>query len=136
VERAVAAARNAGARRAVTLPVSVPSHCALMVPAAELFAARLDGTEIGAPAVPVIQNVDACVHADPADIRENLARQLYNPVQWVGTVRTMHAQGITRIIEAGPGKVLTGLNKRIDSTLVGAAVQDPASLDAALDDNG
>lgn len=136
VDRAVAAARAAGARRAVTLPVSVPSHCALMEPAAELFAARLAGTDITPPAIPVIQNVDACPHGDPAAIREHLARQLYSPVQWVRTVQAMRAQGITRIIEAGPGKVLTGLNRRIDKTISSIAVLDPASLDVALADNG
>ncbi len=132
VERAVAAAKAAGARRAVTLPVSVPSHCALMEPAAELFAARLAESDIRSPAVPVVQNVDARPHDDPETIRENLARQLYSPVQWVRSVQTMHAQGVTRIIEAGPGKVLTGLNRRIDKSISNEAVLDPASLETAL----
>jgi [acyl-carrier-protein] S-malonyltransferase len=136
VERAVAAAKAAGAKRAVTLPVSVPSHCALMEPAAELFAARLAESDIRSPAVPVVQNVDARPHDDPETIRENLARQLYSPVQWVGSVQTMRAQGVTRIIEAGPGKVLTGLNRRIDKSISNEAVLDPASLDAALAGNG
>jgi len=136
VERAVTAARAAGARRAVTLPVSVPSHCALMEPASELFAARLAEADIGSPAIPVIQNVDARSHSDPRSIRENLARQLYSPVQWVRSVQAMHALGITRIIEAGPGKVLAGLNKRIEKGISSEAVQEPASLDAALAGNG
>jgi [acyl-carrier-protein] S-malonyltransferase len=135
VERAVTAARVAGAKRAVTLPVSVPSHCALMKPAAELFAARLAEVNISPPAIPVIQNVDAQAHTDPATIRENLSRQLYSPVQWVRSVQAMGAQGITRIIEAGPGKVLAGLNKRIDKGIDNATVLDPASLDAALAGN-
>ncbi|MGB5540955.1 MAG: ACP S-malonyltransferase [Gammaproteobacteria bacterium] len=135
VERAVEAARAAGARRAVTLPVSVPSHCALMEPAAELFAAHLAGANISPPAIPVIQNVDARPHSDPAAIRENLKRQLYSPVQWVRTVLAMRTQGVTRIVEAGPGKVLAGLNKRIDKTINNATVLDPVSLDAALAGN-
>jgi [acyl-carrier-protein] S-malonyltransferase len=132
VERAVAAATAAGARRAVTLPVSVPSHCALMEPAAEQFAARLAESNISPPRIPVIQNVDAQPHSDPATIRGNLTRQLYSPVQWVRSVRTMRARGITRIVEAGPGKVLVSLNKRIDKGISGECVLDPATLDAAL----
>lgn len=132
VERAVEAAKAAGAKRAVTLPVSVPSHCALMEPAAEQFAARLAASNISTPVVPVIQNVDARAHTDPAKIRENLRRQLYSPVQWVRSVQAMRTQGITRIIEAGPGKVLAGLIRRIDRGIGCDAVQDPASLEAAL----
>ncbi len=132
VERAVTAAKTAGARRAVTLPVSVPSHCSLMEPAARQFAARLVQTNIKPPAIPVVQNVDASVHDQPQTIRDNLERQLYSPVQWVRTVQFMVEQGITRIIEAGPGKVLVGLNKRIDKNISHAAVLDAASLDAAL----
>jgi [acyl-carrier-protein] S-malonyltransferase len=135
VERAVAAAREAGAKRAVTLPVSVPSHCSLMEPAARRFSDRLARAAIRKPAVPVVQNVDAAAHVDPEEIRDNLERQLYSPVQWVRTVQAMAALGITRIIEAGPGKVLAGLNRRIDRNLGHAAVQDPASLDAALAGN-
>jgi len=136
VERAVVAAKAAGARRAVTLPVSVPSHCALMEPAAESFAARLAESDIRSPVVPVVQNVDARPHNDPESIRENLARQLYSPVQWVRSVQTMRAQGVTRIIEAGPGKVLTGLNRRIDKGIDNDTVLDPASLETALAVNG
>lgn len=132
VERAVTAAKAAGARRAVTLPVSVPSHCSLMEPAARQFAVRLAQTNMKSPAIPVVQNVDATAHDQPQAIRDNLERQLYSPVQWVRTVQSMVEQGITRIIEAGPGKVLVGLNKRIDKNISHAAVLDPASLDAAL----
>jgi [acyl-carrier-protein] S-malonyltransferase len=132
VERAVTASKVAGARRAVTLPVSVPSHCSLMEPAARQFAARLAQMNINSAAIPVVQNVDASVHDQPQAIRDNLERQLYSPVQWVRTVQFMVEQGITRIIEAGPGKVLVGLNKRIDKNISHAAVLDPASLDAAL----
>ena len=80
----------------------------------------------------MIQNVDAAVHADPVAIRENLGRQLYSPVQWVKSIQAMGAQGVTRIVEAGPGKVLAGLCKRIDKSIGAVAVHDKASLDAAL----
>ncbi len=132
VGRAVAAAQAAGARRAVTLPVSVPSHCSLMEPAAREFAVQLAQVTIRPPQTPVVQNVDAAVHDQPQPIRENLERQLYSPVQWVRTVQAMAGQGIVRIIEAGPGKVLAGLGKRIDRNITHESVPDPASLDAAL----
>ncbi|MGB5305003.1 MAG: ACP S-malonyltransferase [Gammaproteobacteria bacterium] len=132
VERAVTAAREAGAKRAVQLPVSVPSHCELMKPAAEQFAIRLEQTTINPPGIQVIQNVDAGVHEKPGIIRENLARQLYCPVQWVRTVHAMREQGITRIVEAGPGKVLAGLCKRIDKSITAMPVFDAATLATAL----
>jgi len=132
VERATALAKEAGAKRAVTLPVSVPSHCSLMQPAAEQFAARLDATTIVRPSIPVIQNVDAVLHDDPDTIRVNLARQLYSPVRWVATIMTMKDNGITRVVEAGPGKVLAGLGKRIDRAVEHVAVHDAASLAAEL----
>ena len=134
VQRAVTLAKQAGAKRAVELPVSVPSHCALMQPAAEQFAARLNASAINQPQVAVIQNVDAAMHDQPEAIRENLARQLYSPVQWVQTVQAMGGQGISRIVEAGPGKVLAGLCKRIDKSIAAVAVYDPDTLDAALAD--
>jgi len=134
VLRAMALAKEAGARRAVQLPVSVPSHCALMRPAAEQFADRLSQTEIRTPSIRVMQNVDATLHDDPDSIRENLSRQLYSPVQWVASVQAMAGLGVTRIIEAGPGKVLTGLCKRIDKTIVATAVFDGPSLISALED--
>jgi len=133
VQRAIALATESGAKRVVQLPVSVPSHCALMRPAAAQFATRLDQAVISTPSIRVIQNVDAVLHDDPDSIRANLDRQLYSPVQWVASVQTMGSAGITRIIEAGPGKVLAGLCKRIDKTIAAAAVFDQASLGAALD---
>jgi len=133
VLRAMALAKETGAKRAVQLPVSVPSHCALMQPAAEQFADRLGQTEIRTPSIKVMQNVDAALHDDPDSIRENLGRQLYSPVQWVASVQAMAEQDVTRIIEAGPGKVLTGLCKRIDKTLLATAVFDGPSLASALD---
>lgn len=135
VERAILLAKEAGAKRAVLLPVSVPSHCSLMTSAATEFAAHLAQVEISSPRIPVIQNVDAVAHADPAGIRENLERQLYSPVQWVRSVQAMGAQGVTRIIEAGPGKVLAGLCKRIDKSIDAVAVHDTASLDSALSES-
>lgn len=132
VQRAILLAREAGAKRALPLAVSVPSHCSLMQPAAEQFAERLAQTSISTPSIPVIQNVDAARHDQPDAIRENLEKQLYRPVQWVISVQNMGGQGITRIVEAGPGKVLTGLCKRIDKSIAGAAVFDPASLAVAL----
>jgi [acyl-carrier-protein] S-malonyltransferase len=135
VERATLLAKEAGAKRAVLLPVSVPSHCSLMTSAATEFASRLAQVVISSPHTPVIQNVDALAHADPVSIRENLDRQLYSPVQWVRSVQAMGAQGVTRIIEAGPGKVLAGLCKRIDKSIDTAAVHDTASLDSALSES-
>ncbi len=134
VSRAMALAKEAGARRVVPLPVSVPSHCALMRPAAEQFADRLRQAVITTPSIKVVQNVDATLHDDPDSIRENLSRQLYSPVQWVASVQAMGKQGVTRIIEAGPGKVLTGLSKRIDKMIVASAVFDGPSLASALED--
>lgn len=132
VERAIVLAKEAGARRAVPLPVSVPSHCALMKPAAEKFAQQLEQTQITQPAIPVVQNVDAVLQDRPAMIRDNLGKQLYSPVQWVRSVQTMHAHGVTRMLEAGPGKVLAGLCKRIDKRIDSASVYDPDTLAAAL----
>jgi [acyl-carrier-protein] S-malonyltransferase len=133
VQRAIALATEAGARRAVLLPVSVPSHCALMRPAAKQFAEHLDKVNIKTPSIQVIQNVDAALHNDPDTIRDNLDRQLYSPVQWVGSVQAMANQGVTRILEAGPGKVLTGLCKRIDKKIAATALFDQHSLMTALD---
>ena len=132
VDRAIALAKEAGARRAVTLPVSVPSHCALMKPAADKFARHLEQTDIVQPAIPVVQNVDAGLQEHPEIIRDNLGKQLYSPVQWVSSVHAMQAHGITRMLEAGPGKVLAGLCKRIDKSIAAAAVYDPDTLAAAL----
>jgi [acyl-carrier-protein] S-malonyltransferase len=135
VERATTLAREAGAKRAVLLPVSVPSHCSLMMSAASEFATQLAQVDISSPQIPVIQNVDAAAHVDPVMIRENLGRQLYSPVQWVKSVQALGAHGVTRIIEAGPGKVLAGLCKRIDKRLAAEAVYDTAALDAALSES-
>jgi len=133
VERAMELAKSAGAKRALPLPVSVPSHCSLMRPAAEQLAEQLSGIDIQTPVIPVIHNVDAVSHDDPAAIRAVLAAQLYRPVRWVGCVRVMHAQAISTLVEAGPGKVLAGLTKRIEKSLVGIPVQTVEDLDKAID---
>lgn len=132
VERAGAACKAAGAKRALPLPVSVPSHCALMKPAADKLALTLENITFNAPAVPVINNVDVKAETDAHAIRHALIRQLYSPVRWTESVEAMAAQGVTQLIEMGPGKVLTGLTKRIVDGLSAAAVNDTASLTAAL----
>ncbi|PVY88259.1 ACP S-malonyltransferase [Pantoea ananatis] len=132
VERAGAACKAAGAKRALPLPVSVPSHCALMKPAADKLALTLENITFSAPAVPVINNVDVKAETDADAIRHALIRQLYSPVRWTESVEAMAAQGVTQLIEMGPGKVLTGLTKRIVDGLSAAAVNDTASLTAAL----
>ncbi|MBY5969395.1 ACP S-malonyltransferase [Halomonas denitrificans] len=133
VERAIAACQEAGAKRAMPLPVSVPSHCDLMRPAAEKLEQALAKVELKAPRYTVIQNVDAQAHADVATLRTRLVEQLYQPVRWVSCVEKMVADGADVFIECGPGKVLTGLNKRISRGTRGLAVNDPDSLAAALE---
>lgn len=128
VARAIEACKARGAKRAMPLPVSVPSHCALMLPAAEQLAAALAEIEIKAPSIPVLHNADVRSYADPAAIRDALARQLYNPVRWVETVQAIAAQGITLIGECGPGKVLAGLTKRIDGNVQGLPLLDAAGI--------
>lgn len=132
VERAMGLAKEAGAKRALPLPVSVPSHCSLMEPAAKQLAEQLSGIAIQTPSIPVIHNVDAMSHAEPAAIREALAAQLYKPVRWVDCVRAMHAQGVSTLVEAGPGKVLAGLTKRIEKSLSAMPVQTADDLDTAI----
>lgn len=132
VGRAVELAREAGAKRVMPLPVSVPSHCALMAPAAENMRAVLERTTISTPGVPVIHNVDVETCSDADGIRTALVRQLHSPVRWVETIRKMAGMGVTTMIECGPGKVLTGLNRRIDRDLESLAVHDPDSLEQAL----
>jgi len=132
VERAVELAKAKGAKRALLLPVSVPSHCALMQPAADKLATLLEDVAIQAPRIQVINNVDVAMPTDPAAIRSALVRQLHSPVRWVETIQKMAAEGVDRLIECGPGKVLVGLNKRIERNMGAQAVLDPDSLAAAL----
>lgn len=132
VERACEAAKAAGAKRALLLPVSAPFHSSLLKPAAEVLAGALAGIALKSPEVAVINNVDVAEQTDPDAIRDALVRQAWHAVRWVETLQRMKAAGVTHVIEFGPGKVLTGLTKRIDSELTGLAVTDPASLEAAL----
>ena len=132
VERAMALAKERGAKRALPLPVSVPSHSSLMLPAAEKLLAHLQDVTIATPTIPVLHNTDVHSHADAGAIRAALAKQLHTPVRWVETVQALKAAGIERVIECGPGKVLAGLAKRIDDSLPAVALVDEASLQAAL----
>lgn len=133
VDRAIALCSAAGAKKAMALSVSVPCHSALMKPAAASLAEAINATAISAPKIPVINNVEANVEADIAIIREKLIKQLYSPVLWVDTVKRMASEGVTLVVECGPGKVLSGLNKRIDKAVKGAFIQDIASLNSALE---
>ncbi|WP_248465745.1 ACP S-malonyltransferase [Pectobacterium versatile] len=133
VERAGTACKAAGAKRALPLPVSVPSHCALMEPAAKKLAVALESVTFNSPVIPVVNNVDARIETTPEAIRDALVRQLHCPVRWTDCVEFMASQGIESLLEVGPGKVLTGLTKRIVDTLTAAAVNDPASLSAAIE---
>jgi len=132
VERAGAACKAAGAKRALPLPVSVPSHCALMKPAAEKLAVALREITFSEPKISVVNNVDVKCETDAEAIREALVRQLYSPVRWTESVQYIAAQGVTQLVEVGPGKVLTGLTKRIVDTLTASAINDPAAFSAAL----
>ena len=133
IDRAMAAAKEAGAKRALPLPVSAPSHCALMKPAAEKLSEVLDGISLSLPAIPVLHNVNVEAAVSANEVAELLAQQLYSPVRWVETVQSFAKDEIDVIIEAGPGKVLTGLCKRIDKSLNGVAVFDNASLNSVME---
>lgn len=132
VARAVEHAKQAGAKRAVLLPVSVPSHCELMAPAAERLAAYLEKVDVTPPLIPVINNVNVITTQDPQAIRDALVRQLVSPVRWVETIQSLSERSARTVIECGPGKVLAGLNKRIDREMTALPVFDPPSLDEAL----
>lgn len=133
VERAGALCKEAGAKRALPLAVSVPSHCALMKPAADKLAIALENITFNRPKFAVINNVDVKVESSADQIKAALIAQLYSPVRWTETVEEMAKQGITLLVEMGPGKVLTGLTKRIVDSLSACAVNDKASLDVALE---
>ena len=122
VERGMLLAKEKGAKRALALPVSVPSHCALMKPAAAQLATYLATVQVNVPNIPVIHNADVKSYTDTAQIKDALVRQLYSPVRWVETIQSMHAQGITQTAECGPGKVLAGLTKRIVAELPSTAL--------------
>ena len=129
-EQAAAACKEAGAKRALPLSVSVPSHCELMRPAADKLEDALATLNVHTPAINIINNVDVTIETDGASIKSALVRQLYCPVQWTRTVEYLAAAGVERIFEVGPGKVLTGLNKRINKSLESIAVNTPESVEA------
>ena len=132
VTKAVDTLKAAGAKRAIILDVSVPSHCGLMKPAADNLTRRLSGLKFRDAEVPVIQNVDAGMRTEAGGIKEALVRQLHQPVQWTATIEKMKKIGVTRIIECGPGKVLTGLIRRIDSEIQTYNISDTVSLTQVL----
>ncbi|HZZ03752.1 ACP S-malonyltransferase [Paraburkholderia sp.] len=132
VEKACEVAKAKGAKRALPLPVSAPFHSSLLKPASDQLREYLASVDVQVPSIPVINNVDVAVVNEPAKIKDALVRQAAGPVRWVESVQAMAAQGITHVIECGPGKVLAGLTKRIDGNLVGASVFDPASLEETL----
>jgi len=132
VDRAMAACKAAGAKRALPLPVSAPSHCALMQPAAEKLAVHLQSLTFNAPVIPVVQNAAARIEADLANLQSSLITQLHSPVLWSQSVQWLAEQGVTRFVESGPGKVLTGLNKRIAKDAEHLSVESAESLKAAL----
>ncbi|WP_322996813.1 ACP S-malonyltransferase [Castellaniella sp.] len=133
VEKACELAKAAGAKRALSLPVSAPFHSRLLQPAAQVLQDTLAAIEIHTPNIPLINNVDVAMPADPVAIRDALVRQAWHPVRWVETIQSMKQQGITHLVECGPGKVLSGLVKRIDRDLVAYNITDPASLQQTLD---
>src|SRR6201991_1146468 len=132
VDRALARLAELGVKKAVKLAVSVPSHCMLMRDAADTLGERMNALSWSMPSIPVVQNADAKVHASIEDIRGALMRQLYLPVRWTECVQALAAAGIVQTLECGPGKVLSGLIKRIDKSIDGKAIGTPADLDAAL----
>jgi [acyl-carrier-protein] S-malonyltransferase len=133
VERACEAAKARGAKRALVLPVSAPFHSSLLRPASLRLQDYMAGLQFAAPSIPLINNVDVAIVTDPAAIRDALVRQAASPVRWVETIKKFASEGVTHVIECGPGKVLAGLTKRINSDLTGDAIVDQASLDRILE---
>ena len=133
VERAMVACKAGGAKRALALPVSVPSHCALMLPAAEKLRTILAGVKMSLPMIPVVHNVDAKLASSSEAIISNLVAQLHQPVLWTQCVESIAASGVDLVVECGPGKVLNGLTKRINKTLQSASINDAASLAVTLE---
>ncbi len=131
VERALAIAAQRGAKKGVLLPVSAPFHSSLLRPAAERLAAKLAGVTINSPAIPVLHNVDVAERPSAEAIRAALAQQAASPVRWVETIQAFAARGVTHVVECGPGRVLSGMNKRIARELKSLALTDGADLDAA-----
>ena len=132
VERAGALCKEAGAKRALPLPVSAPFHTSLMKPAADRLAEQINATEFKAPQIPVVHNVSAQTETDPAKIKALMIEQIYSAVRWVECVNTMTQKGITTTVECGPGKVLSGLNKRINAELTTLSIEKPEEVDSVL----
>ncbi|RKP52043.1 ACP S-malonyltransferase [Trinickia fusca] len=132
VEKACEIAKAKGAKRALPLPVSAPFHSSLLKPASDQLRQYLADVEVGVPQIPVVNNVDVAIVAEPAAIKDALVRQAAGPVRWVECVQAIAQRGVSHVIECGPGKVLAGLTKRIDGNLVGGSITDPASLDDML----
>lgn len=132
VERAMDACKARGAKMAKALPVSAPFHSSLIRPAADKLAVRLAELTLNAPAIPVINNVDVAIENDPAQIKDALIRQAYNPVRWVETIQVIASLGVATVAECGPGKVLVALTKRCADGVAGVALADAASIEANL----
>jgi [acyl-carrier-protein] S-malonyltransferase len=133
VERAGVLCKEAGAKRVLPLPVSVPSHCALMKDAADKLAEAFNNITFNTPEIPVVNNVDVVAETDVEAIKLALIKQLYSPVRWTETIELLAKNGVSLVVEAGPGKVLLGLIKRIDKTITSVSVNDQASLTEALE---
>ena len=136
VAHALEAVKEKGARRAIKLPMSVPVHCELMRPATERLSSMLAEAPMSEPEIPVVNNADLAMETDPEAIRDALARQLFSPVRWTDTIHKLSQEGATVIVECGPGRVLSGLMKRIDRNLKALSLHDPDSLKAALAELG
>ena len=132
VERGMELAKAKGAKRALPLPVSVPSHCALMLPAAEKLKLYMQSLSINAPTIPVLHNADVTAYREATQIKDALTRQLHSPVRWVETIQEFVRQGVTHVAECGPGKVLAGLNKRIDTSVQSIALADSDSINNTI----
>lgn len=131
VDRAIAICKEKGAKKAMPLAVSAPFHSALLKPAADRLADEIANVEFQPPAIPVVHNVNAQIEADPAMIKQRMIEQIYHPVLWVDCVNALLAQGVTKAVECGPGKVLSGLVKRIDRSIVSIATDSPEAIAAA-----
>lgn len=134
VEAAIVACKEAGAKRAMSLPVSAPFHTSLMRPAGEKLAEKIALLDVKSPAIPVVHNVHGQTESDPEKIKQLLVEQIYSPVKWVGCIETLLAAGIEQTVECGPGKVLSGLNRRIQKTLAVFSLEEPQDFDKALAD--
>ncbi|MBY4730826.1 ACP S-malonyltransferase [Cupriavidus pauculus] len=132
VEKCCEIAKGKGAKRALPLPVSAPFHSSLLKPASDRLRDRMADLAFSAPSIPLVNNVDVAIVSDPAQIKDALVRQAAAPVRWVECVQKMAAEGVTHVVECGPGKVLAGMTKRVDGNLVGGAIFDPASLQDTL----